>query len=149
VLCAAPKYLRHAPPILSPQDIAQHRVSVYTASSKGAVWSMSDAQGKLHSISVASLPGVRANSGDTCVAAAAAGYGLCFQPMFLLEAALQSAQLEPLLSQYQGPPLGIYALYPSRKHLSGKVRAMVDFLVNAFADKRWDRTHGANAAVEH
>jgi DNA-binding transcriptional LysR family regulator len=138
VLCAAPKYLKHAPPLLVPQDINSHRVTVYTASSKGAVWTFTDVKNTAHTISTAGLHGIRANSGDTCVAAAVAGYGLCFQPMFLLDAALQAGQLIPLLPDYQGASLGIYALYPSRKHLSGKVRAMVDFLVQSFASKRWD-----------
>jgi DNA-binding transcriptional LysR family regulator len=29
--------------------------------------------------------------------------------------------------------LGVYAVYPSRKHLSAKVRTFVDFLVAALA----------------
>jgi len=33
----------------------------------------------------------------------------------------------------------IYAVYPSRKHLSAKVRLFVDFLVESFAGTRdWD-----------
>ncbi len=138
VLCAAPKYLAQAPAISALQDLAEHRVTVYTGSSKGAVWRMTDPQGKAQQLVVTALPGVRANSGDTCVAAAVAGYGLCFQPMFLVEPLLRSGQLQAVLPQFVGPSLGIHALYPSRKHLSGKVRAMVDFLAQAFADKRWD-----------
>jgi DNA-binding transcriptional LysR family regulator len=137
VLCASPKYLAQAPALKVPQDILQHRVAVYTGSANGNTWSLTDAAGVKHMIGVATLSGVRCNSGDTCAAAAIAGYGLTYQPMFLVEAALQSGQLVPVMPMMTSPEIGIHALYPTRKHLSGKVRAMVDFLSQAFADKCW------------
>ena len=33
--------------------------------------------------------------------------------------------------------LGDYAVYPSRRHLTPKVRALVDFLVEAFRIRAW------------
>jgi DNA-binding transcriptional LysR family regulator len=45
-----------------------------------------------------------------------------------------------VLTEYGSEELGIYALYPSRRHLSAKVRSFIDFLA-----ARWD---GAGAA-EH
>jgi DNA-binding transcriptional LysR family regulator len=33
---------------------------------------------------------------------------------------------------YRMPPIDILAIYASRRHLSAKVRVMVDFLVDAF-----------------
>jgi DNA-binding transcriptional LysR family regulator len=136
VLCASPKYLKHAAPLLTPKDIAAHRVTVYTGSSNGNTWPFTDSKGLQQPIAVNALPGVRCNSGDTCVAAAVAGYGLSYQPLFLVESALKAGTLKVLLSDYDTPELGIHALYPSRKHLSGKVRAMVDFLSNNFADTK-------------
>jgi DNA-binding transcriptional LysR family regulator len=133
-LCAAPKYLQHAPALKKPQDIAAHRVTVYTGSSNGQDWPFTDASGNMHNVSVHALPGVRCNSGDTCVAAAVAGYGLTYQPQFLVQHALAQGTLRALLTDYTTPEIGIHALYPSRKHLSGKVRAMVDFLANRFAN---------------
>ena len=138
VLCGSPKYLAQAPALNEPQDILQHRITAYTGSSNGGLWFLTDAAGKTHSISIANLAGVRCNSGDTCVAAAAAGYGLTYQPMFLVESALKSGVLINAMPNVCGPLIGIHALYPSRKHLSGKVRAMVDFLSQAFADKHWE-----------
>jgi DNA-binding transcriptional LysR family regulator len=40
----------------------------------------------------------------------------------------------PLLQDFVAPPMPIYAVYPSRKHLSAKVRLFVDFLVERYAD---------------
>ena len=41
--------------------------------------------------------------------------------------------LLPLLQEFVSAPMPIYAVYPSRKHLSAKVRLFVDFLLERFA----------------
>ena len=38
-----------------------------------------------------------------------------------------------LMKRWESAELGIHALYPSRKHLSAKVRTFVDFVVAALA----------------
>ena len=50
-------------------------------------------------------------------------------------------ELVPLLGEYLSPPLPIYAVYPSRKHLSAKVRLFVDFLIERFSRAQdWSAT---------
>jgi DNA-binding transcriptional LysR family regulator len=44
-------------------------------------------------------------------------------------AAGHSGRLEAVLTEWTPPPSGIYAVYPHNRHLSAKVRAFVDFLV--------------------
>ena len=44
-----------------------------------------------------------------------------------------SAAGTSLALQIVAPPIPIFAIYPSRKHLSAKVRAFVDFLLERFA----------------
>ena len=41
------------------------------------------------------------------------------------------------MQDVRGREIGIYVVYPSRKHLSVKVRVLVDFLVEAFAAPAW------------
>ncbi|MNC87683.1 LysR substrate binding domain protein [compost metagenome] len=43
---------------------------------------------------------------------------------------VRAGRLVELLAEFAPPPLPIYAVYPSRKHLSAKVRLFVDFLVD-------------------
>ncbi len=135
VLCAAPTYLARASSVLVPEDILNHRINVYSGSTQGQQWRFSNALGVHKTIAVSALAGLRCNSGDSCVAASIAGYGLTFQPLFLVEKALVSGELVQLLPDWRTRDLGIHVLYPSRKHLSGKVRAMVDFLVTQFSEK--------------
>jgi len=44
-----------------------------------------------------------------------------------------------LLPDYRLPEIEVRVLFPSARHVSAKLRAMVDFLVQAFAgDAPWD-----------
>jgi DNA-binding transcriptional LysR family regulator len=130
VLCASPRYLQQAAPIRELDDIVQHAVIGYTYLATGEQWRFSGPRGA-RSIEV--RPRLRSNSGDTCRAAALADQGVIFQPTFLVGEDLQAGRLVQILPQYAGPELDINVVYPSRLHLSHKVRAMVEFLATAFA----------------
>jgi DNA-binding transcriptional LysR family regulator len=80
---------------------------------------------------------MRSNSGESCCVAALQHQGLVLQPSFLVGAHLQSGALVEVLPAYRSIELGIYAVYPSRKQLSSKVRRLVDFLVEAFQQPSW------------
>ncbi len=130
VLCASPRYLQQAAPIQDLDDIADHDVMAYTYLATGEQWHFMGPNGA-RSIEV--HPRLRSNSGDTCRAAALADQGIVFQPSFLVGEDLKAGRLVEILPQYAGPELDISVVYPSRHHLSHKVRAMVEFLGTAFA----------------
>ncbi|MNO01514.1 LysR substrate binding domain protein [compost metagenome] len=60
------------------------------------------------------------------------------QPSYLANPRLREGSLEAVLPQWTLPSMDIYALYPSRKHLSPAVRALLDFLVERFAKIPWE-----------
>ena len=62
-----------------------------------------------------------------------AGIGLVITAPFLIGDLLASGALVPLLPDYRTQELEINALYPHRRHLSAKVRAFIDMLVDRFA----------------
>jgi DNA-binding transcriptional LysR family regulator len=82
---------------------------------------------------------MRTNSGDTCRAAALQGQGLILQPTFIVGPDLVQGLLEETMPGYRSIELGIYAVYPSRKFVSPKVRLLIDFLVEAFSQPEWGR----------
>ena len=134
VLCASPDYLRRHGTPAHPSDIASHAVITYTLLATGDQWEF---QGPDGTVAVKVLPRMRTNSGDTCCAAAIGHHGIVLQPSFLVAPFLASGQLVEVLPQYRAIELGVYALYPSRKHLTPKVRALVDFLVESFHAPAW------------
>ena len=134
ILCASPEYLqRHGAPT-HPSELAQQAVIAYTLLSMGEQWDFVGPQG---AVSVKVAPRLRSNSGDTCSAAALLHQGLVLQPSFLVGAHLQSGALVEVLPQYRSIELGVYAVYPTRKHLMPKVRVLIDFLVEAFRTRTW------------
>ena len=131
VVCASPAYLaRHGVP-QAPADLAGHACLGYTLSGSAAEWRLEGASGAL---SVPIAGPLRADNGDLIRLAALGGAGIVFQPRFIVDADLDAGRLVRVLPGWQSAELGVHAVYPSRKHLSAKVRTFVDFLVAALAD---------------
>lgn len=135
-VCAAPGYLARSQPILEVQHLSEHNVAAYSWWSGGDVWTFFNPAAQSEQ-SVTIRPRLRANSGDTCRAAALAEQGVIFQPGFIVGQDIRAGLLHEVLPGWQGPAVDIYAVYPSQRHLPGKVRAMVDFLVDAFRQPGW------------
>lgn len=134
ILCASPEYLRRHGVPGHPSELARHAVIAYTLLSMGEQWEFDGPQGP---VGVKVQPRMRTNSGDTCAAAAVQHQGLVLQPAFLVGAHLASGALVEVLPQYRSIELGVYAVYPSRKHLTPKVRALIDFLVERLRERAW------------
>lgn len=107
----------------------------YSLFSSGENWSFTGPEGEE---TVRVLPRVRTNSGDTCRAAALQDQGLILQPTFIVGPDLAQGTLRETMPGYRSLELGVYAVYPSRKFVSPKVRLLIDFLVEAFADPVWE-----------
>jgi DNA-binding transcriptional LysR family regulator len=134
VACASPAYLRKRGRPKHPHDLKSHDVIAYTYWSGGDEWAFDGPDGR---VAVTTLPCMRTNNGDTCRAAALAGQGIVLQPTFLVGNDLAQGKLVEVLPQYSAGELGVYAIYPSRKHLPPKTRLLVDFLAAAFAKPPW------------
>jgi DNA-binding transcriptional LysR family regulator len=125
VLCASPQYLQQHGTPTRPQELSSHAVIAYTYWSDKDAWRFDGPDGP---VSVKTNPIMVTNSGDTCRAAALAHQGIVLQPDFLVGPDLAAGTLVELMPAYRSIELGIYAVYPTRKHVSAKVRALVDFL---------------------
>ena len=130
VLCASPAYLAAQGTPQHPADLSDHAVIAYSYWTSKDEWHFEGPDGPT---SVKTRPCMHTNSGDTCRAAALAHQGIILQPSFLVGGDLAAGTLVELMPQYRSLVMGIYALYPTRKHVSPKVRALVDFLAAHFA----------------
>ncbi len=132
VPCASPAYLAaHGAPA-APEDLARHNCFTYEYVSPRHVWRFHDRAGAERSVRVAGT--LHSNNGDLLAEAAVRGAGIVFEPAFIVGPEVRAGRLVPLLQDYEPPPMPIYAVYPSRKHLSAKVRRFVEFLIMRFAD---------------
>jgi DNA-binding transcriptional LysR family regulator len=136
VCCASPSYLaRHGTP-RTPADLADHACLTYEYSSDGNLWRFTDAAGESHDVKVTGF--AHSNNGAMLAALAVAGVGVTVEPDFILAPDVRAGRLVRILRDYAPPTIIIHAVYPSRRHLSAKVRAFIDFLALRFErDPQW------------
>jgi DNA-binding transcriptional LysR family regulator len=134
VLCASPDYLRRHGEPSHPADIARHAVFTYTLLATGDTWNFEGPDGP---VEVKVTPRLRSNNGDTCCAGALQHQGIVLQPSFMVSHHLRAGALVEVLPQYRSLELGVYAVYASRRHVTPKVRVVIDFLVEVFRTCPW------------
>ncbi len=133
VLVASPAYLvQHGTP-QSPQDLTQH-VCLSHANFGKSVWRFVRDHETVQ-VSVASR--YSANDATVLLHASLAGGGIALLPTYLVNEYLATGSLQAVLADWLPPAMTIYALYPSRRHLSPAVRALLDFLVDRFSSAPW------------
>ena len=138
MLCASPAYLHARGQPSHPSELASHDVLTYSLFSMGDQWEFTGSEaGSAGVVSVKVTPRMRTNSGDTCRVAALRNQGIVLQPSFLVGPDLLAGTLVEVLPAWRSIELGVYAVYPSRKFVSPKVRLMIDFLAGAFRKRAW------------
>lgn len=130
MMCASPAYLARRGTPRTPADLAGHNLFTYAYGPHPNLWRLTDAQGQEHQVRVNG--NLHANSGDLLVEAAVAGLGITFEPDFIVGTHLDAGRLVRVLPDYVGQQGDIWAVYPSRRHLSVKVRLFVEHLSEAF-----------------
>lgn len=127
--CAAPAYLaKHGQP-RHPDELAQHRCINHFSSRTGKIpdWIFSKGDVRIQ----ASLQGhIAVEDDNSYVAAAEAGLGIARIPAFILKDAMEhGGRLELVLGDWFPEPAPLYVVYPQNRHLSGKIRVFVDWIV--------------------
>jgi DNA-binding transcriptional LysR family regulator len=135
VCCAAPSYLEHHGEPGVPADLAAHVCLIYEYTPHKNVWQFRLPGGGEQAVRITGT--INANNGRFLVAMAAAGIGIVREPDFTVGPEVRAGRLKPILREFEAAPLPIYVVYPSRRHLSAKVRAFADFLVDRFATEEW------------
>ncbi len=139
VLCCSPTYARHAglPSILD--ELKGHACIGYANVPIGERWLFEAERpgGKQRSILV--RPRLTVDNGEAIRDAAIAGMGLTVLPTFLVADALRGGKLLPVLQHMPVVSDGIFVVYPPDRHLSTKVRALIEHLTAAFKGPlRWE-----------
>jgi len=70
-----------------------------------------------------------ANEMQAVIAAAIAGHGIAQLPYQVAEAFVRDGRLRRVLDDYTTPVGGLYAVYPSSRHVSPLVKAFIVFAV--------------------
>lgn len=131
IVCAAPPYLRRHGAPTTPADLAGHNCLAW--SSRHARLNEWPFDGPGGPYVVRARGSAQMDNGECLYEACVAGLGIARLAEFRVAADIRSGRLVPLLADHhRAEPLPIHAVYPHRRHLSPKVRAFVDFLVEKF-----------------
>lgn len=142
VLVASPDYLaQHGRP-RTPQDLVGHKCLIYTGS---LVPEWQFLSGKRR-ISIRPEGRLRSDSGEAILQWAIAGIGIVDSPSFLVSDAIETGALEPLLLNHRRPEYSVHIVRPPGSHVPGKVRVLIDTLVERFGGTPdWDRCFAARS----
>ena len=138
VLTASPRYLaQHGIP-KTLDELQHHHMLIYTLANNPNELRFT----KGGQTTAMSFKGVlEANDGQILRVAALDGMGILVQPSYIVYEDIVAGRLVPLLDDWDLPRLAINLAYPSRKHLSAKVRTFIDFMAEHFAkmnyEKKW------------
>lgn len=132
LLCATPEYLAlHGTP-RTPAEIADHACLTYRGASE--TWRFRTGE----EIEVSGR--LTFDNGEALRVAALAGLGLVTLPTYLCGDDVRTGRLVPVLLDHMHPGTSVFAVYPENRHLSPKVRAMIDWLAEELGpEPEWDR----------
>jgi DNA-binding transcriptional LysR family regulator len=138
VVCASPSYLERFGIPQTAQDLSIHQCLRYSNLVEKERWQYQAPDGSSGSVKVPIR--MLANSGDYLLEAALAGLGIVVEPVFIAYEAIEQGRLIPVLTDYSWSDAAAYAVYPTTRHLSRRVRVMIDFLLERFGEAPyWDR----------
>ena len=126
-VCASPDYLKNNGTPTVPSDLAQHNCMIYTNSSDGKSWAFRN-KGKRVLQPVSGR--LQSDNGDLLCNLAIHDCGIVLLPSFIAGKAVKEGKLKVILEKYEEPELNIHAIYPSRHHISPKIRILIDHLAH-------------------
>lgn len=128
VCCAAPSYLeRHGNP-KAPAALATHNCLLPSTSGNGDHWEF-DVDGTVTAVPVSGS--FRANSPRAVAHMAADGLGIGRVPLYTAQPFVDDGRLTLLFEQNEVKILGLYAVYPPGRHLTARIRALLDHLARS------------------
>jgi DNA-binding transcriptional LysR family regulator len=137
VLVATPQYLKQRGVPAAPTDLKDHDCILFTAFARPREWRLVGPEGPL-TVNVAGR--LATNNVEIASTAAKQGLGITVGATLSVGNALLSGELVRVLPDYEFEPTAVFAVYPSARQLSTRVRATVDFLVETMMDPpSWDR----------
>ncbi len=125
-LYASPEYLdRHGIPV-HPDDLCQHdTLQLLTRTREANLWQLLKGEELWSGIPKAST---RANSPELLINLALRHLGITAAPTIYAESYVETGQLRRILPDWQLPEVTAWAVFPGRRLMPAKTRALLDFL---------------------
>ncbi len=132
VTVASPDFLAQWGTPKSPSDLATMPCIVDTNYSNPETWPylVTPGSGQVERVAIKSR--IRANSPEANRHMAVTGIGIALCPMYVVNQDLINGTLVPLFEDLEAHDFCVHALYPHRRHLTARVRVLLDHLETHF-----------------
>ncbi len=125
VVCATPAYFKKHGTPQKPSDLKLHDCLGYLNLAEGKAWPFI-VNGKKTWQPVSG--NFMSDNGDLLHQAALSGCGIALLPSFIVSQSLATRKLVTALEEYEEKDFDIYAVYQRTRHLSQKIRTLIDHL---------------------
>jgi DNA-binding transcriptional LysR family regulator len=132
-MIAAPSYFQQYGRPEKIDDLNEHKLLHYSNQANSAVWKITAPSGEKRQVRTAGW--LTVNDGQSLLNACISGLGIAYLPSFHYADAMKRGLVEEAIPGLPIEVQGIYAVYPPGRFTQPKVRAFIDFLVDAFEDK--------------
>ena len=122
---ASPQYLAKNGHPAHPDELAGHNCLVQTIGATPDLWRFKGPEGPF---TVSVRGSFRANSPPAVANMAVDGLGIGRVPHYTARPFLDAGQLVALFEGFEDDPVGLYAVYPPGRHLTERIRQLIDHL---------------------
>lgn len=127
VCCASPDYLQANGRPDEPAALADHNCLLPVSAGPSDQWEFR-IDGQIRSVAVRG--NFRANSPRAVAQMASDGLGIARMPLYTAEPFIESGRLSLLFEAQEAKVIGLHAVYPPGRHLTARVRAVIDHLAD-------------------
>jgi len=129
VYCASPEYLKKFGKPNEPAALTTHNCLLQVTSGNSDHWEFKNKEG---TYSIPVTGNFRANSPLAVANMAAGGLGIGRVPLYTIEPFIKDKRLQLIFEEEEFKVLGLYAVYPPSRHLTARIRALIDHLASEF-----------------
>jgi len=128
-LYASPQYINNQNTLkeITIENLVNHKCLFMNATSHSNQWVLND---KNESETVKLNPSFVCDDFNVIYQMTLNGAGISLLPEYLCKDAISDNRLQQVLNSWQSTKISLYAIYASRKGVTPKIRAMIDFLEN-------------------
>jgi DNA-binding transcriptional LysR family regulator len=128
ILVASPSYLKNAPPLKHPRDLAHHRcINMNHSSLLREFWELRSSQGKVARVRFSDSR-ISANSFAAIYSLVNFGDGVALMPKTLCKNDLIAKKVVQVLPEWTTGDMPVYLVYPAQRHSSSKLKEFIPFL---------------------
>lgn len=128
VVVASPEYLASQGDPAEPEALSTHNCLLQMTSPQPDAWTFGPGGQKAVTVGGS----FRANSPRAVAHMAASGLGIARCPHYTARPFLLDGRLQVLFAEQETDPITLYAVYPPSRHLTARIRALIDHLAGYF-----------------